>query len=328
MNPEVLVSIVIPVKNGDAWLKETIPAMLDQDIPGNIEIIAIDSGSTDNTLSILAEYPVKVIQIKPEEFNHGETRNLGVSYANGKYVVLTVQDAKPANRNWLKHLMDGFLDDKIAGVCGQQIVPHHHDKNPMEWYRPISKPEIRRYFFEDTNAFKRLSPEKQLSICRWDDVNAMYRRDLLLGLPFRKTDFAEDVLWAKDALLAGYGIVYNPLAQVEHYHLEDYQYALKRNFIVLFHFFKYFGIIPQKQQLTVLHWLRVGKLLMKEKGLSWNEKWKWFQYNVQNHQAANEARSVFLESYQSGGENMLYYKYGQICHTIPQAPKKLKDGIK
>jgi rhamnosyltransferase len=138
MDPEQLISVVIPVKNGDSWLRETIPAILDQELDGAIEIIAIDSGSTDDTLSVLSKYPVTVVSIEPEEFNHGLTRNIGANLAKGKYLVMTVQDAKPSSRFWLQQLMDGFLDDTVAGVCGQQIVPHHFDKNPVEWYRPVS----------------------------------------------------------------------------------------------------------------------------------------------------------------------------------------------
>ena len=58
MDSDVLISVVIPVKNGDSWLNETIPAILNQQVNGAVEIIAIDSGSTDESLSILAKYPV------------------------------------------------------------------------------------------------------------------------------------------------------------------------------------------------------------------------------------------------------------------------------
>ncbi len=246
MEPEILISVVIPVKNGDHWLGETIPAILNQQVNGAIEIIAVDSGSTDKSLSILSSYPVTIIQINPEEFDHGLTRNLGARNAKGKFIVMTVQDAKPLSSLWLQELLNGFIDETVAGVCGQQMVTHDIDKNPVEWYRPISKPKLRKYQFSNKADFLNLSPEEQLAICRWDDVNAMYRAEILKQLPFRKTDFAEDVLWAKDALLAGHSIVYNPKAQVSHYHYEDYDYAFKRNFIVQYHFYKYFGVLPEK----------------------------------------------------------------------------------
>ena len=147
MEPEILISVVIPVKNGDHWLTQTIPAILNQQINGKIEIIAVDSGSKDKSLSILSSYPVTIIQINPEEFDHGLSRNIGARNAKGKFIVMTVQDAKPLSTLWLQELLNGFIDETVAGVCGQQVVTHDIDKNPVEWYRPISKPELRKYQF-------------------------------------------------------------------------------------------------------------------------------------------------------------------------------------
>jgi rhamnosyltransferase len=324
MDPDPLISVVIPVKNGSGWLNETIPAILNQELSGAIEIIAIDSGSTDQTLSILSKYTVHIISIQPEEFNHGLTRNLGVSLAKGKFVVMTVQDAKPVSRFWLQQLLDGFTDDTIAGVCGQQIVPHHFDKNPMEWYRPLSKPELRKYHFPVTEVFKQLSAQKQLDLCRWDDVNAMYRKDLLTLIPFRKTDFAEDALWARDTLMAGYAIVYNPVAQVEHYHQEDFQFAFKRNFIIRYHFYKYFDALPSQSN-RFIQFLKTIKRLIKEKDIPIIQKLSWLKYNYRNQRAVANSNDIILKSLRNGKEEQLDDYYRQISKLIPQALKLEKS---
>ena len=316
---DVLISVVIPVKNGGSWLDETIPAILHQEIPGQLELIVIDSGSSDNTLSILKKYSVRLIRIEAGDFNHGLTRNLGVAHAKGKYVVLTVQDAKPKSSLWLRELLNGFNDDLVAGVCGQQIVPHDLDKNPVEWFRPISKPLTRKYQFPHKEDFLKLQPDEQLSICRWDDVNAMYRRKILTRLPFRKTDFAEDALWAKDALLAGYAIVYNPLAQVEHYHQEDYRFAFKRNFIIQYHFNKYFGTIPDNGENRLLKTLRVIKQILAEPGIPFSKKWQWVKYNYRNQQAVFMSNRVFLKKLRDNKPESLEKLYLDLSQFIPQA---------
>jgi rhamnosyltransferase len=321
MKPEVLVSVIIPVKNGDSWLDDTIPVILNQKIEGNIEIIAIDSGSTDNSLAILSKFNIPVISIRPEDFNHGLTRSLGVGLSNGKYIVMTVQDARPVSLFWLQELLNGFVDDTVAGVCGQQIVPHHPDKNPVEWFRPISTAQVRKYYFPDGDDFKRLSKEEQLAICRWDDVNAAYRKDILLRLPFKKTDFAEDSLWARDALLAGYAIVYNPSAQVEHYHYGNYRYFFQRNFIVQYHFYKYFGVRPVKNQSGVMHFLRVIKTLTKETAIPLGQKWKWLRYNYLRTRAIKKSNRLLAENLNLDGEQ-LDLLYQETCRSIPQALKK------
>lgn len=176
------VSVVMPVKNEALKIKACIEGILSQTVPVQ-EIIVVDSGSTDGTLQILEAFPiVKLIKIPSIEFNHGETRNLGVSKATGDFVILTVGDAQPANEFWIEGLLKGFTDDAVAAVCGQQIVPHHNDKNPVDWFRPVSEPAIKRWQFT-REAFEALDPKMKKAVCSWDDVTAMYRRSILSALP-------------------------------------------------------------------------------------------------------------------------------------------------
>ena len=322
MYNEILVSVVIPVKNGDHWLKETIPAILDQKLDGKLEIVVIDSGSTDNSLTILGEYGIEPVHIKPEEYNHGLTRNVGVRHSRGHFVVLTVQDAKPVSSHWLKMLMEGFVDETVAGVCGLQIVPHHLNKNPVEWFRPVSRPAIRKYHFRNQDDFLQLDPQKQLEICRWDDVNAMYKREVLLQIPFRETDFAEDVLWAKDALMAGHSIVYNPSAQVEHYHFGDYFYSFRRNFIVQYHFYKFFGVLPD----TKHHVRRKAsklKTILSEPGIGLKKKLYWIRYNYVNQKAVRDSNRMLVDCISSGKPEKLENMYKNLILAIPQAPREI-----
>ncbi|MGI8584348.1 MAG: glycosyltransferase family 2 protein [Chitinophagaceae bacterium] len=300
MEKEVFISVVIPVKNGDSWLNETISSILNQEVDGAIEIIAIDSGSTDDSLSILSKYPVTIININPEDFNHGLTRNLGAKLAKGKYIVMTVQDAKPANEKWLQYLLEGFDDDNVAGVCGQQIVPHDTDKNPIDWFRPISKPGKRKYFFKDVREFDNLKPEEKKTICSWDDVNAMYRKDILLQIPFRDVSFGEDALWAKDAIQNGLSIVYNTNAQVKHYHHETVDYTFRRSLSVHYYFYKLFGLKPKVNGYEFLHIIRNIKLLLFEKKVSWKNKLKWLIYNYKLRKASNKSITYFNKTLTKG----------------------------
>ena len=102
------VSVVMPVKNEALKIKACIESILAQTVPVN-EIIVVDSGSADGTLEILELFPqVQVFKIPSSEFNHGLTRNLGVSMATGEFVILTVGDAQPANEFWIEELLKGF----------------------------------------------------------------------------------------------------------------------------------------------------------------------------------------------------------------------------
>ena len=163
-NNSPAISVVIPVKNEAKKIRACIEGILSQTVPV-IEVVVVDSGSTDGTLEVLKEYEiVKVLQIPPDEFNHGQTRNLGVSHTNGEFVLLTVGDARAYNEFWIEELLKGFADEEVAGVCGQQVVPHDTDKNPVEWFMQYSKPAIKKYKFTKEE-FDNLSALDKRRVC-------------------------------------------------------------------------------------------------------------------------------------------------------------------
>jgi len=70
-------SIVLPVKNGGVLLEKVLASLRNQEGVQIDSIVGVDSGSEDDSVSILQRYGVRVIQIPPAEFQHGATRNLG-----------------------------------------------------------------------------------------------------------------------------------------------------------------------------------------------------------------------------------------------------------
>lgn len=316
---KILVSVIIPVKNGDYWLRDTLRAIFNQKINGRLEVIVIDSGSTDGSLEIIRSFPVRLIEIHPGTFNHGLTRNLGVREARGEFVVMTVQDAKPVDECWLQNMLNGFVDDSVAGVCGQQVVPHDMDKNPLQWFLPRTSPSITKYQFP-AGQFERLPAATKRQVCGWDDVTAMYRREALINLPFRDTVFAEDLMWSIDALHKGYSIVYNPAARVYHYHHDEPEFALRRSFIEYYHFYKMLGYKPVPVNNNWKRKLQDIKLLIRLKKLSWSEKWTWFWYNQRVRNKMNQAAVIFNEALEQGPEALME-RYQQLCGKVPQAVK-------
>jgi rhamnosyltransferase len=320
LKDNILISVVIPVKNGDYWLEDTLTSIEQQTLFHCTEIIAIDSGSTDRSIEILTKHEVRLIKIAPDSFNHGLTRNLGVEAALGEFVVMTVQDAKPVDQYWLQNLLDGFEDEKVVGVCGQQVVPHDLDKNPVEWFRPQSPPSKTKHYFQNPEGFEKLSPAEKRSVCGWDNVTAMYRKKLLLEIPFRETSFAEDALWAKDALLKGYSIVYNTAARVFHYHLSEPQFVIRRSFTVYYHFFKFFGHKPSRVRNDIKSILKNLKLLLSIKQLSLTDKYRWLSYNWRLRANINKSVDLFLK-YSTQGDATLIQKHDELCSVVPAAVK-------
>jgi len=320
---KALISIVIPIKNAESWLMQQRKAFSSQTLIEKTEFIYIDSGSIDKSIEIIETFSkTTFIQISPDEFNHGETRNLGVRNANGSFVVMTVQDAIPSSSKWLEHLLNGFMDESVAGVCGQQVVPHELDKNPIEWFRPVSKPGKRRIQFTDSSLYNGLSPVDKKSLCGWDDVNAMYRKEMLLKIPFKKINFGEDTHWAQDVLMQGYAIVYNTEAQVYHYHHVNYDYAFKRTIAVLYTRYTAFEFIAGKttfKQRCKIVASNIKVLLLKST-VSWKEKFKWLRYNLIMQKAGRDALKAFHTAIAKGRDEVdkLYFTY---CEKAPMAKK-------
>jgi len=315
-----LVSVVIPVKNEVSKIKDCINSILAQSI-SVVEIIILDSGSTDGTIEILKSYSqVKLIQIEPAQFNHGNTRNLGVQHAIGDFVLLTVGDARAYNNTWIEELLNGFVDIDVVAVCGQQVVPHEMDKNPVDWFRPYSVPELVRYQFQESNAYLKLEPKEKQLLCGWDDVTAMYRREILLTQPFQHVSYAEDAIWANEALINGYAIVYNKKAKVFHYHNENAEFAFKRAFTTFYFRYKTFGVVPQKQVLNTRRKISILKSIIKGIGLQPYKTLKWYQYNVEYITANIKAWKLFMKSLPKGSAylDQIHEKY---C-GIPPIPSK------
>ena len=121
MSERVEVSVFIPTYNGGPLFERVLSGIFDQEIDVPFEVICIDSGSTDETLDIMSRYPVRRIDIDKSEFNHGLTRNRGAKEARGDILILTVQDAVPVGRDWMRTMISNFDDPEVAGVYCHQV---------------------------------------------------------------------------------------------------------------------------------------------------------------------------------------------------------------
>jgi rhamnosyltransferase len=116
------VSIIVPTRNGGSRVGDVIAAIRRQRFTPAAELVIVDSGSTDGTRPLLSHQADKFIEIAPEAFNHGRTRNLGVARSAGELVVMLVQDAVPQGDRWLSSLVAPFqADASIAGVFARQV---------------------------------------------------------------------------------------------------------------------------------------------------------------------------------------------------------------
>lgn len=83
-----IVSIVIPVHNGEKYLKECLDTVVNQTLK-DLEIICVNDGSTDGSLAILEDYASRDSRIKvvsQEASNAGHARNTGLAVTTGEYL--------------------------------------------------------------------------------------------------------------------------------------------------------------------------------------------------------------------------------------------------
>ena len=203
--PDTL-SIVIPVKDGEERLEEVLAAVVSQ---GPSELIVIDSGSRDRSREIARAAGAELIEIPPEDFGHGRTRNLGAERSSGDLICFLTQDAVPVD-GWLDAYREAFtLDERVGAAFGPHL-PH-----------PDTSPMIAR---ELTEFFDGFAPNGRPVLHRRGDptflsnVNACYARACWAELRFPEVAYSEDQAFGHAMLEAGWVKVFHPAAAVRHAH--------------------------------------------------------------------------------------------------------------
>lgn len=214
------VTVAVLTFNGEQYLDELLTAVEEQHYAGEVEVLVIDSGSTDATLDIVARHPrVRLHEIPNKEFGHGRTRDLAARLAGGEIVAYLTHDAVPASADWLNGLVEPLRDDaRIVAVVGKQI--------PRPDAPPVLKYDIQR-------VFERLGPDYGYTVVYDDgslddervrnaaafysDANSAARRSVLTGaVPYRDVPYAEDQQFGRDVLDAGLRKAYAPRGAVIH----------------------------------------------------------------------------------------------------------------
>jgi rhamnosyltransferase len=224
-NHQLFASVIILTKNGKRYLRSLLDGLLAQNLAEQFEIILIDSGSTDGTLQIVADYPsVRLHEIHPAEFGHGKTRNLGAKLAGGEFLVYIPQDATPVGHDWLASLLRPFENPSVAGTYAKQVP--RSDASAMEKFFLLDTyhlgPEIRSLARGE---------ETTLARCFFSTVSGAIRASILASYPFREDIImSEDQAWASEVMRAGYSIAYEPRACVLHSHQYGVVEVFRRNF--------------------------------------------------------------------------------------------------
>jgi rhamnosyltransferase len=197
-------SIVIRAYNEEQHIGRLLTGISRQTLQ-NVEIILVDSGSTDATTAIAARYPVRVLHIHPDEFTFGRSLNMGIAQANNELVVIASAHVYPVYPDWLERLLTPFSDSKVSLTYGKQRG--HADAQ-------FSERQIFNHWYPDASDSRQSHP-----FC--NNANAAIRRELWEQHPYDESlTGLEDLEWARWAMQAGHAIAYVAEAEVVHVHNE------------------------------------------------------------------------------------------------------------
>ncbi|MBI4731589.1 MAG: glycosyltransferase family 2 protein [Chloroflexi bacterium] len=205
-------SLVIRAFNEERHIGRLLEGVRRQTIQ-DVEIILVDSGSTDATAAIAAHYGARVMHIPPEEFTFGRSLNLGLAAATRDLVAIASAHVYPVYPDWLERLLSPFADPVVALTYGKQ----RGDVNSK---------------FSEHQIFARWYPEETVArqshpFC--NNANTVIRRSVWRAHPYDETlTGLEDLAWAKWAQEQGHAIAYVPEAEVVHVHNETPRGVLNR----------------------------------------------------------------------------------------------------
>ncbi len=198
------VSVVIRAYNEARHIGRLLDGVLQQTMQ-DVQIILVDSGSTDGTLEIAARYPVQVVHIAPQAFTFGRSLNLGLAAAQGEIAVIASAHVYPVYPDWLERLTAPFADAQVGLTYGKQRGAAHSY---------FSEQQIFAHWFPDAP-----QPRQGHPFC--NNANAAIRRCLWQRQPYDESlTGLEDLAWAKALHEAGGAITYVPEAEIVHVHHE------------------------------------------------------------------------------------------------------------
>jgi rhamnosyltransferase len=205
-------SVVVRCFNEERYIGRLLSGLVRQTRPPD-QIVIVDSGSTDATLSIASRFPVEVHTIEPEQFSFGRSLNVGCRAANGDVLVFASAHVHPVYDTWLAELTAPFADPQVALAYGRQEGNEH---------TKYSEQRVMARWFPATSVARQDHP-----FC--NNANAAVRRSVWEVQPYDEDlTGLEDLDWAKKALDAGHAISYVATAPVVHAHEESWNGVVNR----------------------------------------------------------------------------------------------------
>jgi len=302
-------SVVIRAYNEAQHIGRLLEGIRQQNL-GDVEVLLVDSGSTDETVSIAESYGAKIVHITPEEFTFGRSLNYGVKAASGEFIVNISAHCYPVYPDWLEKLLKPFNDENLAISYGKQRGGITNQYSEHQFFRQ---------YFPDLSQPRQGHPYSH-------NANAAIRRALWEQHPYNEQlTGLEDLAWSSWAMEKGYGIAYTTEAEIIHLHDEkpaQVQNRYRREAIAMKQ------ILPTST-FSLWNFLRLclsstySDLLQAKRDRVLNEHWKsifWFRFMQYwgTYQGYNYSGRIDSQLHQA-----FYYPPGILSEKTP-APRSIE----
>ena len=227
-----LISIVIPIYNGAKLIKKMVDSILAQTYQ-NFELILVNDGSKDNTLDVINENYAHIENVHIfNKHNTGvsDTRNYGLSKANGEYIIFL--DA------------DDYLDETFLQQLYESVKNNNSDISMCEYYIISENGKT----------------EEILDLERFDDtISSETITNSLIPAMISESKGQESIrglVWRtliKKSLISENNLKFNekiPIAEDLLFLIEAYNYAKSISLVKkpLYHYFRYDGSVLSKHR--------------------------------------------------------------------------------
>lgn len=222
------VDVIIPTYKPDKKFECLIERLQKQEYP--IHKIMIMNTTTEQSLPEVENvpYPVEITEIRPEEFDHGATRNLGARMSEADLLIYLTQDAVPVDKKLVSEFVKIFEKYQDVNLAyGRQLA--NKDCSVIEKYtRSFNYPEKSRI-----NSIQDMD-ELGIKTFFFSDVCAAYRRKPFIqrGGFEEHIIFCEDTVYAGNCIMDGERLAYVSGAKVLHSHNYTCMQQFHRNFDV------------------------------------------------------------------------------------------------
>lgn len=210
----MLASIVIRTLNEEKYLPELLAAIRNQKCATvDLEVIIVDSGSSDGTLSIAKDFGCRITKINKSEFTFGRSLNIGCDYSNGEFLVFISGHCIPTSADWLDELCAPLITKKCSYSYGRQIgrdtTKYSEQRHFDKWFPEYNKIPQKGFFCNNANA---AITRQAWKLFKFDEG--------VTGL--------EDMFLAKNLVDSNHLIGYAACASVFHIHDETWKHVQVR----------------------------------------------------------------------------------------------------